>query len=148
MKLSTLISLLLSVSVLGFSPSSIFKKSNKRGRPGTSLGYAAETVDENPALQWFFLDDAYTTELKHYLEISEEDIRNYYSSWLMKYSKVVDESRYMTFKKNFLMQEEYNKKFMASFEVNEYADMTETEYRKMKAGKLALSSLEEKTATK
>ena len=154
MNFSITVSLLLSTPAFGFLPNSSFKKSlNTQVRPpSTSLGYSEDVaVNENnavewlesPAVGWFFLDDAYTTELKQYLKISEEDIQNVYSSWRMKYNRVADESRYMTFKKNFLMQEEYNKKFKSTFTVNEYADMTEMEYRKiLRTGGLVLSSNE------
>ena len=134
MKFSTTILLLLSAPTASYTPNAPWKQSNKQAGTSTILSYVDPVAIEKPAVkpiaavEWFFLDDAYTTALKEQLGFSEEDIQEQYAGWLMKYDKVADESRYMTFKKNFLMQEEYNQKYGASFSLNGYGDMTERKF--------------------
>jgi hypothetical protein len=59
------------------------------------------------------------------LGYSDASLQDKYSNWAIRYNKVTDESRSVTFKHNFLMQEEYNRKVKASFSLNQYADLNE-----------------------
>jgi hypothetical protein len=62
---------------------------------------------------------------------SETTVRKEYANWLIRYGKTTELSNYPTFKKNFLLQEEYNRNFVGqcsslkSFSLNEYGDCTE-----------------------
>jgi hypothetical protein len=129
MKFTLAASILLSApAALGYTPNSNFKQPIQRPT-SSALGYVETTVDiETPAAARHMLapdDDAATSTLKKALGFSEGAIREEYSNWLMQYAKLADESRYVTYKKNFLMQENYNQRVGASFSLNECGDMTE-----------------------
>jgi hypothetical protein len=132
MKFTVAASILISTPAFGYTPNANFKQPLQIQPTASSsaLGYVEDTVDfiETPAMEWSAMNDPVTDALKTSLGLSETAVREEYSSWLMQYGKVADETRYMTYKKNFLMQEEYNQKSGASFSLNEYGDMTERKF--------------------
>jgi len=138
MKFTLAASILLSAPVaLAYAPNANFRQPIRQQVP-TSLAYAAQdstaaNVIQTPVMDWTTTDDAATAALKKTLGLSEGAVQEEYSNWLMQYGKVADESRYATYKKNYLMQEEYNQRVGAAFTLNEYGDMTEQEFREMKA---------------
>ncbi len=60
----------------------------------------------------------------------EERIREAYRQWCEYYDKTYDEKRLKTFSANFIVVEKYHMQTKESLVLNEYADMTEKEYRK------------------
>lgn len=130
MKLSTAVSVLLTAPAFGYVQKSNFGKSIPKAAvtSSTSLGGYLDSISttiETPKTEWVAKDDTQTAELKKNTGFTEGAIREEYSDWCMKYDKVADEARYMTYKKNFLMQEEYNQQYGSSFSLNGYGDMTE-----------------------
>lgn len=130
MKLSTAVSVLLTVPALGYTPNTFnFGKPKVTATSSTSLGGYLDSISattiETPKIDWVAEDDAQTADLKKITGFTEGAIREQYSNWCMKYGKASDEARYTTYKKNFLMQEEYNQKYGSSFSLNGYGDMTE-----------------------
>eukprot|EP00339_Tiarina_fusa_P022620 CAMPEP_0117035896 /NCGR_PEP_ID=MMETSP0472-20121206/25468_1 /TAXON_ID=693140 ORGANISM="Tiarina fusus, Strain LIS" /NCGR_SAMPLE_ID=MMETSP0472 /ASSEMBLY_ACC=CAM_ASM_000603 /LENGTH=365 /DNA_ID=CAMNT_0004745507 /DNA_START=63 /DNA_END=1160 /DNA_ORIENTATION=+ len=141
MKFTLAVSILLSAPALGYTPNANFKQplQNQPTASSSALGYVEDTVAfiETPEMEWLAMNDPATAALKNSLGFSELAIREEYSNWLMQYGKVADESRYSTYKKNLLMQEDYNRRVGAAFTLNEYGDMTEQEYYQMKAQAVA-----------
>jgi len=62
--------------------------------------------------------------------ITEDRIREAYIQWCEYYEKTYDEKRLKTFSANFIVVEKYHMQTKESLVLNEYADMTEKEYRK------------------
>ena len=127
MRFTVAISILLLTSALGYAPNSNYKQSSKQ-TTSTSLGYVKAFNVETPSMESQLSEDDPFSTLKNALGFSEGAIREKYSNWLLQYGKVADESRYLIYKKNFLMQEEYNQKWGASFTLNHYGDMTESKF--------------------
>jgi hypothetical protein len=128
MKFTVAASILLSApAALGYTPNANFhqpiRQQTTTAASSSALGYAADVV-QTPTIELTATDDASTAALKNTLGYSEGAVREEYSNWLMQYGQVADESRYMTYKKNLLMQEEYNQRVGAAFTLNEYGDMT------------------------
>lgn len=61
---------------------------------------------------------------------TEERIREAYIQWCDYYDRPYDEKRLRTFAANFIVVEKYHMQTKESLVLNEYADMTEKEYRK------------------
>ena len=61
-------------------------------------------------------------------------IRQQYEAWRYKYGKVSDESRYLIFKRHFLEQQFWNARNGENHELNEYGDMSESEYLQLLQG--------------
>ena len=61
---------------------------------------------------------------------TEERIREAYMQWCDYYDKSYDEKRLRTFAANFIVVEKYHMQTKENLVLNEYADMTEKEYRK------------------
>lgn len=63
----------------------------------------------------------------------EARVRSAYLGWCKEYRKQPDESRFPTFSSNFLEMEAFAKEAGKEMALNEYADCTEEEYRKLMA---------------
>jgi hypothetical protein len=126
MKVSLTAFVLLSAPSLGYIPNSNFKQSVLRQRASNGLRYAKETVDTQASSR-LVMEDTSTSALEKHLGYPESVIEEKYSTWLKQYDKVASEYRYAIFKKNFLTQEEYNRKAGATFSLNENGDITESE---------------------
>jgi hypothetical protein len=74
-------------------------------------------------------EDLVTAALAESLGVSDDDVQFEYANWLMRYSKPADEIRYPTFKKNILLQAQYNREHGQNFSLNEYGDFTEGTFR-------------------
>ena len=61
--------------------------------------------------------------------LTEDRIREAYIQWCDYYEKSYDEKRFRTFATNFVVVEKYHMQTKESLVLNEYADMTEREYR-------------------
>ncbi len=61
-------------------------------------------------------------------------IRQHYEAWRYKYGKMADESRYLIFKRHFLEQQAWNSRNGVNHELNEYGDMSESEYLQLLQG--------------
>jgi hypothetical protein len=108
MKFTVAASILISAPAFGYTPNANFKQPLQIQPTASSsdLGYVEDTVNfiETPTMEWLAMNDPVTDALKNSLGLSETAVREEYStSWLMQYGKVADETRYMTYKKNFLM---------------------------------------------
>lgn len=64
----------------------------------------------------------------------EARIRSAYLEWCKKYDKENSESRFQVFSQNFLAMEEYAKQSGKEMNMNEYADLSEEEYKKAISG--------------
>lgn len=62
----------------------------------------------------------------------QDSVRSVYVEWSNFYGRPVAEERYKVFIKNFREAEDYWKETGMALKLNEYADMTEEEYRRMK----------------
>lgn len=61
---------------------------------------------------------------------TEDRIREAYFQWCHYYEKTYDEKRLRTFAANFIVVEKYHMQTQENLVLNEYADLTEKEYRK------------------
>ena len=61
---------------------------------------------------------------------TEDRIRDAYIHWCHYYEKTYDEKRLRTFAANFIVVEKYHMQTQENLVLNEYADLTEKEYRK------------------
>jgi hypothetical protein len=83
---------------------------------------AAATVQSAP----LFVEETTIDEEPNLKIIDEgEVIDEAYANWWTRYGKTTSASQFSTFKKNFLVLEEYNRKAGRSFLLNEYGDSTE-----------------------
>jgi hypothetical protein len=127
MKLSLATSLLLSAPILGYTPNNFRAANTPKTNPSPSaLGYV--DGEDGVDLMAFVPADEVSSavnSLASSLEISDRAVREEYSAWLMKYDKVADQTRYATFKQNFLAQEEWNQANGQAFTLNEYGDYSE-----------------------
>mmetsp|Transcript_3226 Transcript_3226/g.4808 ORF Transcript_3226/g.4808 Transcript_3226/m.4808 type:complete len:484 (+) Transcript_3226:39-1490(+) len=64
----------------------------------------------------------------------EARIRSAYLEWCKKYDKESDESRFEVFSQNFLAMEEYAKQSGREMNMNEYADLSEEDYKTIVSG--------------
>jgi hypothetical protein len=127
MKLSLATSLLLSAPILGYTPNNIRAANTPKTNPSPSaLGYI-DGKDAVDLVAFVPADEVSSTanSLATSLEVSDSAVREEYSTWLMKYDKVADETRYATFKQNFLAQEEWNEANGQAFTLNEFGDYSE-----------------------
>ena len=65
------------------------------------------------------------------LNLSEQVLEEKYQAWLTKYQKTAEPARYFNWKRNFLMQEVWNRTNGESFDLNEYGDYTKQEFDAM-----------------
>lgn len=65
------------------------------------------------------------------LNMNETVLQEKYQVWLNKYNKIADTSRYFNWKRNFLMQEVWNRTNGESFDLNEFGDYTKQEFDAM-----------------
>lgn len=127
MKLSLATSLLLSAPILGYTPNNFRTANTPKTNPTSSaLGYV-DSEDSVDLMAFVPADEVSSAvnSLANSLEVSDRAVREEYSAWLIKYDKVADESRYATFKQNFLAQEEWNQANGQDFNLNEYGDYSE-----------------------
>jgi len=144
MKLSLTQALLFSVSTSAFTPSIVTKKAS------TSLGFKKEAVEtwvknEPGAVADVEVDGMITnmsfatlktegsetaalSELADALGYKEDDIKSEYEAFCTKFDKTKDDDRYVVFKKNFLLQESYNREYQQCYLLNEFADCTFEEF--------------------
>lgn len=115
-----------------YTPNSSNSKFALKKPSSSALGYIDGRVSSEVItvadLTFGIKQDDETTSLSNALGITELTIREEYDRWVMKYDRVPDESRYSTFKKNFLIQEDFNRKNGKSFQLNEFGDYTEGMY--------------------
>lgn len=74
--------------------------------------------------------------------LAEDRIREAYIQWCDYYGRSYDEKRLQTFVANFIAVEKYHLQTETSLVLNEYADMTEPEYRKHLATAAHFTTLE------
>jgi hypothetical protein len=140
MKLSVAAFLLLSPLVDGYTSNAFQSRAPLKNPSSSSLGYVDSKAEGGDVLTPAQVDlssvllkeDQATAALAESLEVADITVRNEYANWLMTYEKTAGESRYPTFKKNFLLQEEYNRKVGQCHSLNEYGDCTEEEYYQIK----------------
>jgi hypothetical protein len=139
MKFYIAASLLLSVPVIAYTPNNFNSKASLNKPSSSALRYidpSAEDevhvfglgeIDLTSALS--IKEDPVTAALAVSLGVSEDDVRFEYANWTMRYDKTADETRYSTFKKNILLQAQYNLEHGQNFSLNEYGDFTEGTFR-------------------
>jgi hypothetical protein len=139
MKFSIAASLLLSAPVIAYTPNNFNSKTSLNKPSSSALRYvdpSAEDevhvfglaeVDLTSALS--IKEDRVTAALAVSLGVSDDDVRFEYANWMMRYNKPADETRYTTFKKNILLQAQYNREHGQNFSLNEYGDLTEGKFR-------------------
>lgn len=66
------------------------------------------------------------------LNIDDEFLNKQYQTWLHKYNKTPDSSRFFNWKRNYLMQEVWNRTNGETFDLNEFGDFTKQEFEAMK----------------
>ena len=125
MNLSLAISFLLTTSAASYVTNVL---SSNKGVPGklsaNALGYSiseSETELSTAPTQ----EDLDFEALARLLGYQDNVIRSHYAAWCARYEKKPDETRYCNFKKNFLLQEDYNRQTRQTFDLNMYGDMTE-----------------------
>jgi hypothetical protein len=130
MKLSVAAFLLLSPVADGFTPNSFQSRAPLKNPSSSALGYVdskgegADLTSAQVELR-ILKEDRASAALAESLGLPDTTVRNEYANWLMTYEKTASESRYHTFKKNFLQQEEYNRKEGMRLSLNKYGDCTE-----------------------
>ena len=131
MKLFISIALLLvSKQLAAFTPAGSRKNSVLLKKPSSSttdLRFIDDRsdVDQNLLDDLSLLMDPANRALAASLGVTDDMIQEEYNQWLMIYDKVADESRYPIFKRNWLLQEDYNRRVEIDFALNEFADRTE-----------------------
>lgn len=78
-------------------------------------------------------DEQLVENLAFSLNMDEALLHTKYQAWLNKYNKTADTSRYFNWKRNFLMQEVWNRTNGESFDLNEFGDYTKKEFNAMNA---------------
>ena len=115
------------------APKKLPSMTTKPTSPTTALNFIDERLDTD--LDLFFLEDLslvvdpVTRALANSLGVTDEMVRAEYNDWLMYYDKVPDESRYPIFKRNWLLQEDYNRMVGIDLALNEFGDCTEGKER-------------------
>jgi hypothetical protein len=135
MKFSIAASVLLSVpAVIAYTPTNFNSKKSLNKPSPSALRYVDPSSQDVDALGSAQVDltsalsikeDPFTIALASSLEVSDDDVRFEYAKWLVRYDKAADETRYPTFKKNILLQAQYNRDHGQNFSLNEYGDFTE-----------------------
>jgi hypothetical protein len=98
---------------------------------------AEQTHDEPQLIE----EDIEIIALAASLQVSDDDVRVEYAKWLMRYDKAADETRYPAFKKNILIQAQYNRDHRQTSSLNEYGDITEGTCRTWGVWLLLVSSM-------
>lgn len=65
------------------------------------------------------------------LNMDDDFLKAKYEAWAHKYNKQVDSVRFFNWKRNFLMQEVWNRTNGESFDLNEFGDFTKAEFDQM-----------------
>jgi hypothetical protein len=137
MKLSIAASLLLSAPVIAYTTNNFNRKAYLNKPSPSALRYVDPSAEDEAEV--FGLaevdltsalstkEDPVTAALAASLGVSDDDVRFEYDNWLVRYNKPADETRYPTFKKNILLQAQYNREHGhgQNFPLNEYGDLTE-----------------------
>ena len=125
----SLLSTQVSSLTINGAPKKLPSMTTKQTSPTTALNFIDERLDTD--LDLFVLEDLSlavdpaTRALATSLGVTDDMVRAEYNDWLMYYDKVPDESRYPTFKRNWLLQEDYNRMVGIDLALNEFGDCTE-----------------------
>ncbi len=81
------------------------------------------------------------------LDMDEMFLNEQYQTWVRKYNKTADNARFFNWKRNFLMQEVWNRTNGETFDLNEYGDLTKQEFDAMKKEDESISAVDSSPET-
>jgi hypothetical protein len=144
MKLSLATSLLLSSVPLALSfsvsgPRSARSSSSSSSSSSTQLRYQEDgspnfgvdiNVDVDAAVSRLSVDDdSHLVEsLAFSLDMDDDFLTAQYNAWAQTYTKLTSDSSFKVWKRNFLMQEVWNRTNGETFDLNQFGDMTKEEF--------------------
>ena len=137
MKLSAALALFL----LGAPTSLAYTVGRPSARRSTSLGYILSDDDTNTDAVDF--NSSAMVPLEQVNEHDELAVRSEYSEWVVRHNKIASKERFETFRTNFLMQMAWNSRNGLNFDLNQYGDFTEEEFKQFKASERELLSFQQ-----